>query len=101
MSTQTPWTVEAQGVANVYRIRSADGWLAIVQMNGELWTAEQMRVLQMMAAAPDMLKALRFLDLTGALDCSVDPQAPCSDEGQLCYHCAARAAIAKATGGAA
>lgn len=84
-----PVAVEAQGEANCYRIRSADGWLAIVQMNGELWTSEQVRLLQMMVAAPELLAALELIML-GVAGC----------ERNAKYE-AARAAIANAKGGAA
>jgi len=92
MSTQYtpgPWVARPQGDANDWCLLTADDkWMAAFRQNGELMVARQEANARLIAAAPEMLEALR-----GLLD-------PATNEDGAWYRQAreaARAALAKAT----
>lgn len=61
--TPGPWTFRAQGEANEYCLMTADGrWLLAFLHNGEEWTAKQVANARLIAAAPDLLAALKDME---------------------------------------
>jgi hypothetical protein len=61
--TPGPWTYHADGEANHYTLmRSDGGWLISFLHNGEQWTLTQEANARLMAAAPEMLEALKNLE---------------------------------------
>lgn len=58
-NTVQPLTWHAQGDANDYCLLRDGHWLAALKMNGELGVAEQERYVAQLAAAPELVAALR------------------------------------------
>ena len=90
-------------------VAGGDAYICVAPQWDEEYRDESLANARLIAAAPEMLQALQELDLT----CTVDVLNPCWDNrpadiagkhwggGTACPHCIARAAISKATGGAA
>ena len=57
--TPGPWTVHAQASANNYVALVDNNWMAAIQFNGELMVAKQDANAALIAAAPDLLEALK------------------------------------------
>lgn len=57
--TKGPWFNTTDGEANFYGIATQENWLFRIQQNGEKGTAEQEANAKLLAAAPDMLEALK------------------------------------------
>ena len=58
MHTPGPWIGKTQGEADAYFMMTKTRWLFSFRQNGEIWTAEQMANLALIAAAPELLAAL-------------------------------------------
>jgi hypothetical protein len=85
------WYFRADGNANEYTIMADGNWLMAAKLNGEIHTPEQIKIMRMIAAAPDLLEALQGMVKEfgqGELDPEISTHKPIL---------AARAAIAKAT----
>ncbi len=57
-----PWEVHAQGDANEYAlVACGNKWVIALKVNGEIWAQEQTAITAMVAAAPEMFRALKDL----------------------------------------
>ena len=55
------WVVKEQGDANEYvMITDKNRWIVAFRMNGEFMVAKQRKIVQMFAAAPELLEALKW-----------------------------------------
>lgn len=72
--TEGPWDYREDGDANFYHITDQAGkWLLCLQHNGEQLTDQQRANMRLIAAAPEMLAALKYLE--SFLPCIVeDPE---------------------------
>ena len=65
--TPGPWKVTTDGEANFFgiegKVNEKPNWLFRVQCNGEMQVPEQQENLKLIAAAPEMLEALKDLSL--------------------------------------
>jgi hypothetical protein len=94
--TPGPWVTKAQGDANHYFMMQPNGrWLAFIQFNGELLTAEQETNACLIAAAPELLAAAKL-----ALEYWAHREQRYKNRSPVWVQ-ETRAAIAKATGGQA
>ncbi len=89
--TPGPWTFRADGDDSHYAIMAGTRWLASFLHNGEQWTDTQLANARLMAAAPDMLTALR--EIAGLLDGPV-----VSEQSRSAARAAALIAIRRASG---
>lgn len=97
---QSPWVAVAQGEANQHAVLSQIGdWMAFIQLNGELTHAEQAEIMNLIAAAPDLLEALK--NASDLLYGVADENNAKGTYGRDCFDArkAAELAIHKATGG--
>lgn len=93
-----PWEFHEQGDANEYCLLTCAGkWVIAFRINGEIMTADEIAIAKMIAAAPDMLAALKNLqaDLREAIARAEVPTLTPLWDAELK---AADAAIAKAEG---
>jgi hypothetical protein len=60
-TTDLPLTVANHQDANKYVLNTPSRWLAVVQLNGELFSKEQEEVMRVFAQAPAMMQALKEL----------------------------------------
>ena len=61
-SKKSTWAVrapETEPAPNKFRIDVAGNWLAVVKINGELLGPQQKRIVELMAAAPELRAALK------------------------------------------
>jgi hypothetical protein len=56
--TEEKWQVTTDGEANFFGIATSKGWLLRVQQNGELSAQEEEANIKLIAAAPELLRAL-------------------------------------------
>lgn len=93
--TPGPWEAIEEGEANRYAVLGPDGdWLLTVLHNGQQLSSKQIANFRLIAAAPELLEALRGL-LNAPDPDEVEDHAP-----RFRAVMNAHAAIAKATGGA-
>jgi hypothetical protein len=88
--TPAPLLLTETGEANNYMLISEKNWLASIYINGEILPDQQKKIVQLMAAAPELLEALIFCK-------SVIEQSGMFDRSEQLAFDAADAAIKKAT----
>lgn len=104
-----PWIPYPQAAADHYVLLKDHNWFAAIHFNGEMMEAKQMANLQVMAAAPDLLEALKLVmscagDIASAPDGMLEMALDDGDmdtRQQANAFLVARAAISKATGATA
>ncbi len=58
--TQKTWTLTTDGEANFHGIATPDDWLMRIQINGSIQVGDQLEIMQLIQAAPELLKALKL-----------------------------------------